>query len=83
MKKLKPKTQGKNSTSGRIFPPIRKTQEKNSILVKQFLPAPKTQENNLKFENFFKRINFPFGNRLYLPFLSTNIFKIGVFSGKN
>jgi len=31
--KLKPKTQGKNSTSGRIFPPIRKIQEKNLIFL--------------------------------------------------
>ena len=48
--KLKEKTQGKNSTSRRIFPPIRKIQEKNPTLGEQFLPAPKTQENNLKFE---------------------------------
>ena len=32
-KKLKPKAQGKNSTSERIFPPFRKTHEKKLIFL--------------------------------------------------
>ena len=60
-----------------------KLKKKNSILGEQFLPLPKTHGKNSSLKLLvYKRI-FSDGDRLFMPFLFTKIFKFGKFWVKN